>query len=63
MRIELTCSECGGSRFTLDGDVADTSHIKCKDCGHEIGTMGDLKRMVATEALLRSSHAVGKSKA
>jgi DNA-directed RNA polymerase subunit RPC12/RpoP len=55
MRIDLCCAACGGNRFSLDKDVHDTSAVTCKDCGHEIGTMADLKKMVAAEVLERSS--------
>jgi DNA-directed RNA polymerase subunit RPC12/RpoP len=55
MRIELNCAECGRNRFSLDKDVHDSSMIRCEDCGHEIGTMEDLKKMVAVEVLKRTS--------
>jgi len=54
LRIELNCAQCGGNHFALDKDVDDSSHVRCEDCGHEIGTMADLKRMVAVEVLLRT---------
>jgi len=55
MRIELNCAECGGNHFSLDKDVHDSSNVRCEDCGHEIGTMADLKRMIAFEVLKRTS--------
>lgn len=55
MRIDLSCAACGGNRLSLDKDVDDTSTITCKECGHEIGTMADLKQMVAAEVLERNS--------
>ena len=51
MRIELKCRECGGNRFKLDQDADDDAHVECDDCGHKIGTVGELKRQVANEVL------------
>lgn len=54
MRIELFCAECGSNRFSLTEADSDSSKVSCEDCGHEIGTMGDLKRKVA-DAVLASA--------
>lgn len=54
MRIELNCRKCGSNRFKLDGNPADEAHVQCEDCGHMIGTMGELKRQVAEEVLKRA---------
>lgn len=54
MRIELNCRECGSNHFTLDRSADDDAHVKCGDCGHKIGTMGELKRQVAEEVLKHS---------
>jgi Zn ribbon nucleic-acid-binding protein len=51
MRIELKCRVCGGNRFTIDSHADDATHVECGECGHKIGTMGDLKRQVADEVL------------
>ena len=55
MRIELNCAECGSNRFTLDRATKDSSRVRCEDCGHDIGTMGDLKELIAEEVLKRST--------
>ena len=55
MRIELNCAACGRNHFSLDGDIADESRIRCKDCGHEIGTMAELKQKVAAEVMRRAA--------
>jgi DNA-directed RNA polymerase subunit RPC12/RpoP len=39
---------------SLDGEIADDVHIACADCGHRIGTMGELKQRIADEVLKRS---------
>ena len=46
MRIELSCAKCGGNRFDYPMVLKDDALITCADCGHEIGTVGDLQRMV-----------------
>lgn len=51
MRIELNCGECGGNRFTLGQPRADESVICCVDCGHDVGTMAELKERVAAEVM------------
>lgn len=54
MRIELTCAVCGNNRFALDGDIANEAYVKCADCGHNIGTMGELKQRIADEVMKRA---------
>jgi hypothetical protein len=55
MRIEFNWAECGRNRFSLDQGNSDRSLIICEDCGHEIGTLAKLKRLVAEEVLRRSA--------
>ena len=56
MRIELNCRKCGGNRFKLDREADDDSQVECDDCGHRIGTVGDLKRQVADEVLKQANN-------
>ena len=51
MRIELTCREYGGNRFTLGRALEDASQVACEDCGHEIGTLARLKQEVAAQVV------------
>lgn len=51
MRIELNCAVCGNNNFSLDRESSDSAHVECADCGHNIGTMGELKQKVAAEVL------------
>ena len=51
MRIELNCAECGKNSFNLERGNDDDSPIRCNFCGHEIGTMGELKQRVAAEVM------------
>jgi DNA-directed RNA polymerase subunit RPC12/RpoP len=55
MRIELTCAVCGKNSFDLGHGVDDDSVIRCNFCGHEIGTMAELKERVASEVLKRAA--------
>jgi len=55
MRIDLKCAECGSNHFTLDEAVSDSSLIRCADCNHEIGTLGQLKQQVAAQVVSHSS--------
>lgn len=54
MRIELNCRECGGNHFSLDHEATDDARVDCDDCGHHIGTVGELKRKVAEEVMRRA---------
>ena len=54
MRIELNCRECGQNRFTIIQGMDDDAVVKCSDCGHIIGTMGELKERVAAEVIRRA---------
>jgi DNA-directed RNA polymerase subunit RPC12/RpoP len=55
MRIELTCAQCGKNSFNLGHGAEDDSVICCNFCGHEIGTMAELKLRVAEEVLKRAA--------
>jgi len=57
MRIELACAECGNNHFTLDEARTDLCIVRCRDCGHEIGTLAELKARVAEEVFRRSTPA------
>jgi predicted nucleic acid-binding Zn ribbon protein len=55
MRIELNCAECGNNRFTIVRGMEDDAVVRCSDCGHQIGTMGELKARVAAEVMRRAA--------
>ena len=55
MRIDLSCARCGKNSFNLDEGHDDHSRISCLACGHEIGTMRELKERVAQEVLKRAA--------
>jgi len=54
MRIDLKCAKCRSNNFELANADADSSEILCADCGHVIGTMGELKERLAAEVIRRS---------
>ena len=43
MHIDLKCAVCGGNNFRIDEAENDLSAIDCYDCGHEVGTWGQIK--------------------
>ena len=53
MRIELNCAKCGQNSFTIIRGMGDDAMVTCSDCGHKIGTMGELKERVASEVMRR----------
>jgi len=55
VRIDLACARCGKNSFNLDQGHDDHSRISCMACGHEIGTMQELKDRVAEEVLKRAA--------
>jgi uncharacterized Zn finger protein len=55
MRIELNCAECGDNHFDLKENHADQALVYCARCGHEIGTLAELKERVAAEVLRRTA--------
>jgi hypothetical protein len=59
MRIELNCAVCGENSFNLEGGQSDDTRILCANCGHEIGTLQQLKERVAEEVMSRSRSARG----
>jgi hypothetical protein len=54
MKIDLTCAACGSNHFDLSDADADDAVIGCGDCGHLIGTLGELKLRLADEVMRRS---------
>jgi DNA-directed RNA polymerase subunit RPC12/RpoP len=53
MRIELNCAVCGRNSFSLDDASENDSMVVCRDCGHEIGTIQQLKDRIADEVMAR----------
>jgi uncharacterized Zn finger protein len=59
MRIELTCAACGNNHFRLDEAKEDDALISCEDCGHLVGTLGQLKYEVTQQVLASSQGRAG----
>ena len=55
MRIELNCAECGQNRFTIIQAMKNGTAVRCSECGHEIGTIEELKQRVAAEVMKRAT--------
>ncbi len=58
MRIELSCRLCGENHFTLEAADTDSSIVACRECGHVMGTLGELKEEVARMVLTQSAQPV-----
>ena len=56
MKIDLQCAACGSNKFELGEAETDECSVECGECGHAIGTMGQLKQMLAAEVLRHSRH-------
>jgi len=54
MKIEIKCARCGSNNFELADALTDNSAVSCADCGHDIGTMGELKAKLAELVVRRS---------
>jgi hypothetical protein len=59
MRIELNCAVCGNNHFRLEHAQDDDALISCEDCGHLVGSLGQLKERV-TEQVLTSTNSKSK---
>lgn len=54
MKIEIDCAACGSNNFQLNEVQTDDCVVSCADCGHVLGTMGELKEKLAEEVIRRS---------
>lgn len=55
MKIDLACAVCGSNNFELNEADTDDSEVACGECGHAIGTLGELKLRLAEEVAQRST--------
>lgn len=51
LTIDLSCGECGGNRIRIPALATDDSAIVCEDCGHRLGSLGELKLQVERAVL------------
>lgn len=52
LRIDLSCGECGSNRLDIPAGAGDESPVVCAECGHALGSLGDVKTRVE-QAVLR----------
>ncbi len=43
LEVTFECESCGGTVLELPDDYTDASIVKCKACGREFGTWGDVQ--------------------
>lgn len=49
MKIDLRCRECGDNHFRIDTAKHDDAIITCQECGHQVGTLGDITKQVVAQ--------------
>lgn len=54
LKIDLSCGECGSNRLDIPARASDDSPVVCEECGHVLGSLGEVKTRVA-EAVLRGA--------
>ncbi len=52
LKIDLSCGACGSNRLDIPAQATDDSAVACQECGHALGSLGDLKTRVE-QAVLR----------
>lgn len=54
LSIDLACAQCGSNRLDIPASAADDSPVVCEECGHVLGSLGDVKSRVEQAVLRRS---------
>ena len=54
LSVDLSCGRCGGNRLEIPARADDESPIACQDCGHSLGSLGEIKSRVE-QAVLRGA--------
>lgn len=54
LKVDLSCGECGSNRLDIPAEASDDSPVVCEECGHALGTLGEVKTRVE-EAVLRGA--------
>jgi uncharacterized Zn finger protein len=52
LNIDLSCGECGSNRIAIPPQASDEKPVACEDCGHVLGSLGEVKLRVE-QAVLR----------
>ncbi len=56
--VEIHCEACGSANYSLPDGAGDGSPIRCNDCGADQGSVGELKAVLAAQALDHSAEAL-----
>ncbi len=51
----FTCRKCGGTVIETPDNPTDSSRVKCKFCGTDVGSWGELKR-ASVETVMKAVH-------
>jgi hypothetical protein len=55
--VEIHCEACGSANYSLSGE-GDASPIVCNDCGADQGSLGELRAVLAAQAVEQSAEAL-----
>lgn len=61
LRIDLSCGECGSNRLDIPAQAGDHSPVVCEECGHALGSLGEVKNRVE-QAVLRGVMRRGRTR-
>jgi hypothetical protein len=53
LRIDLSCGQCGSNRLDIPAQASDERPVVCGECGHALGSLGELKTRVEQAVLRR----------
>ena len=56
--VEIHCAACGSANYSLPEGDGDAAVVQCNDCGRRLGTIGDLKAEMLSQALAHSAEAL-----
>jgi len=60
MKIDLRCRECSGNHFRIDTAQHDEAIITCQECGHQVGTLAEVKQQVIAQIEASATSAEGR---
>jgi DNA-directed RNA polymerase subunit RPC12/RpoP len=53
--IDLSCAQCGSNRIDIPAEAGDETPIVCGECGHRLGSLGEVKAQVEKAVLRRAA--------
>ncbi len=56
--VEIHCASCGSANYAVPDGTSDEAPVCCNDCGRCLGSVGDLKAEMLTQAIAHSAEAL-----